>query len=111
MSLASVRFWLFGFCVLIPSGLVAAPVQEGDKGQQATPVEKVRKSLQQPVTIEIKDKSLEQAIADLKDKTKINLVLDRNAIVTIDPNLQNPWQQFLPPGAVPPGQGAPAQPA
>ncbi len=110
MKLEKVRCWIVGLCFTLPGTLLAAPIQDGGKNSQQFPAEKTRKALQETVTIEIKEKTLDQAIGELKEKTKLNLVLDHQAIA-LDPNQQQ-WQQLqqlLPPGAVQPG--VPGQPS
>jgi len=104
MSLTSIRSWLVCVGALLPAALIAAPIPDG-KGSGETPVEKVRKALQQQVTLEIKDATLENAIADLKKESKVNLVLDKSVVPVFDPAVQ----QFLPPGV--PIQPAPGQQA
>jgi type II secretory pathway component GspD/PulD (secretin) len=104
MRVATIRCWVLGLCFTIPGALLAAPIQDGGKNSQQYPAEKTRKALQETVTIEIKEKTLDQAIGELKEKTKLNLVLDHQAIA-LDPTQQQwqQWQQLLPPGAVQPG--------
>jgi type II secretory pathway component HofQ len=102
---ATMRTLLIGIVCLIPATLIAAPIQDS-KGSGETPVEKNRKALQQKITIEIADKTLEQAVTELKDLTKINFTLDRQALAGIGV-MQFP-QAF--PGGVPPGFN-PGQPA
>src|SRR5579871_5421135 len=78
---ATMRTLLVGLYCLIPATLIAAPIQ--DKGSGETAVEKTRKALQQKITIEIADKTLEQAVAELKDQTKINFTLDHQALAAM----------------------------
>jgi len=98
------RNYFVGLCFLIPAALIAAPNND-ESGTGQTAAEKTRKSLQQTITIDIVDKTLEQAIAELKDHTKINFSLDRQAGVGMDQMMQA-WGGF--PGGGMPG-GPPAQ--
>jgi hypothetical protein len=102
------RTWLACLCFLIPAALVAAPVPDSDKGSGQTTAEKTRKALQDTVTVEIIDKTLEQALAELKDRTKINFTLDRQAVAAFDQTTQ-PWGGFFPGGGggLPPGVAQP----
>jgi type II secretory pathway component GspD/PulD (secretin) len=90
----------------MPAALLAAPIPDSGKGSAETVVEKTRKALQQTITIDIVDKTLEQAVTQLKDHTKINFTLDRQAGIGIDPSI--PQGPIFPPGGFPPGAG-PAQ--
>ena len=97
------RQLLVCLCSLMPAALIAAPISDGGKGSGETAVEKTRKALQQTVTVDIVDKTLEQAITELKDHTKINFTLDRQAGIGIDQSV--PQGQFFPPGGAPPAFG------
>jgi type II secretory pathway component GspD/PulD (secretin) len=101
------RQLLVCLCWLMPAALIAAPNSGSGKGSGETTVEKTRKALQQTVTIEIADKTLEQAVNELKEKTKINFTLDRQAVIAIDPSIPQaqPFVPPVPPGGVPPGFG------
>jgi uncharacterized protein YneF (UPF0154 family) len=64
------------------SALIAAPVS-GDKKDDKTaaaPAEKIRKELDQVITMDIENQSLNLAIEQLKEQTKINFILDKVVI-------------------------------
>jgi hypothetical protein len=69
--------------------LLAAPVPSPseEKPKAEAPAEKIRKILDQPTNLDIADQSLELAVAQLREETKINFVLDRPTIANlgIDP--------------------------
>lgn len=82
--------WVLALAVVLGPVLVghAAPVLEGNAPKAAeTPAEKLRKDLDKPVTIEITEQSLPLAMNQLRDQTKVNIVLDRFALnqMGIDP--------------------------
>jgi hypothetical protein len=60
--------------------LKAAPLPEKTKPTEDSPAQKVRKDLNSAVTIEFASLPLPQAINQLKDKTGIDLVLDRSVL-------------------------------
>jgi hypothetical protein len=60
--------------LLLASALGAAPAEPKADGPSA--VEKVRKALNQPVTVKIDKQPLSAAVDMLREKTKLNLVLD-----------------------------------
>src|SRR5262249_58983710 len=60
---------------------MAAPVPEKPKTAPEEPAaQRVRKELNSPVTIDIVNQSLPQAIGQLKDKTGIDFILDRTTL-------------------------------
>jgi hypothetical protein len=68
--------------------LSAAPVAEGTAPKAAeTPAEKIRKDLDKLVSIEITDQPLTLAMNQLRDQTKVNIVVDRLTLnqMGIDP--------------------------
>src|SRR5947209_1364807 len=69
---------------------VAAPTEDKGKTDKtaATAAEKIRKELDQTVTMDIDGQPLDLAINQLKEQTKVNLVLDRVALnnLGIDPS-------------------------
>jgi hypothetical protein len=73
---------LLAACALAPAALAAAPAAPTAPGkdQAATPAEKVRQALDQPVTVRIDKQPLTAAIDMLKEKGKVNLVLDSLSI-------------------------------
>jgi hypothetical protein len=58
--------------------LTAAPVSEAAKA--ATPVERLRKSLDQTLSVNIQDQPLALAVNMLREKSGVNLVLDQGGI-------------------------------
>jgi hypothetical protein len=65
--------------------LTAAPVPE--KSRTPGPAELIRRELDDPVTLELSNQSLDDAVNQLRDRTKLNLVLDRVTLAQsgIDP--------------------------
>jgi hypothetical protein len=80
-------------CALAPAALAAAPA--ADKDQGPTAVEKVRQALEAPVTVKIDKQPLTAAIDMLKEKGKVNLVLD-----TLSIQQQLGWVPEQPPAPV-----------
>jgi hypothetical protein len=60
--------------------LPAAPVSTETKDKAVSPTERVRKELDQPITIDIQNQPMELAINMLREQTRLNIVLDRFAI-------------------------------
>jgi type II secretory pathway component GspD/PulD (secretin) len=60
--------------LLLGAAILAAPAEP--KAEAPSPVEKVKKALNQPVTIKIDKQPLSAAVDLLREKTKLNLVLD-----------------------------------
>jgi hypothetical protein len=60
---------------LAPAAILAAPTAS-DKGDTVNPVEKLRKDLDKPITLNIAKQSLSAAVEMLHKQTKINFVLD-----------------------------------
>jgi hypothetical protein len=73
--------------VALAAVVLAAPVSEDAKNKPVSPADKVRKDLDQTITIEIVEQPLTMAISQLREQTKINFVLDRFTIqqMGIDP--------------------------
>jgi hypothetical protein len=65
---------------LMPAARAAAPGTPEVQAKEATPAEKIRKQLDQPITIEINDQSLNAALNLIREQTKINFVVDRFTI-------------------------------
>src|SRR5436305_995853 len=64
-----------------------------DKPKDETPSEKVRKALDQPIDLDLKESSLAKVIERYHDKTKLDITLDRTptlAMMGIDPNADMP---------------------
>jgi type II secretory pathway component GspD/PulD (secretin) len=60
--------------LLIPAlGLLAAPQSEKPP---ESPADKIRKALDEPISIEFKEQSLGRVLAELSEKTKVKLVFD-----------------------------------
>jgi hypothetical protein len=78
MALAIPRHTLAGLIlVLAPVLAFAAPVPSTAQNQEAPAAEKVKKQLDQQVTLEATDQSLNAALNRLREQTKINFVVDR----------------------------------
>jgi hypothetical protein len=71
---------------LTPAALPAAPARA--KERPPTPAEKVRKDLDQTLSIEIVEQPLELALNQLREQARLNIVLDRLTLAqnNIDPN-------------------------
>src|SRR5437899_959828 len=87
--LATSSRWTAAFLLtwaLTPAAL-AAPAPAGEKAQEDSPAEKIRRALEDTITIEVRDQPLHLAINQLHEQTKLNFVLDRFTIAQmgIDP--------------------------
>jgi len=71
----------------------AAPLSADARGKNLSPAEKIRKELDQPLSVEIIDQPLHLALAQLREQTKISFVLDRQTLaqMNLDPE-QSPVQ-------------------
>jgi type II secretory pathway component GspD/PulD (secretin) len=65
---------------LLPALAFAAPTPTGAASQEASPAEKIKKQLDQPITLEISDQSVNAALNQIREQTKINFVVDRFTI-------------------------------
>src|SRR5262245_49368153 len=69
------------------------------KDTKESPAEAIRKSLDQPITLDYTSQSLQDAIQHIRDKTKLNLVLDLVTLqsmgLLIDDGNPNPPQIHL----------------
>ncbi len=76
------------FLCLVLIGAVLANTGEADDGKSSSSVDAVRKALDQTVTLDYSSASLEDIVGHLKDRTKINLVIDQMVLQagTIDFN-------------------------
>jgi hypothetical protein len=63
--------------------LVWAPALADDKPKDETPSEKVRKALDQPIDLDLKETSLAKVIARFHEKTKLDITLDRSPLVLL----------------------------
>jgi hypothetical protein len=77
---SSVRWRLVVLAVAFAVSQAATGADAPDKEKPPTATEKLRKSLNDAVTIKIDGKSLTEAVEMLREKTKINFVLDGDAI-------------------------------
>jgi type II secretory pathway component GspD/PulD (secretin) len=68
---------------LLPATAPAAPASEGDAKKAESPVDKIRKALDQTIDLEMTDQSLNQAINQLREQTKLNIVLDRMTVINL----------------------------
>lgn len=66
----------------------AAPVEEPATKTADSPAEKVRKDLEKPVTVDLAEQPLNLAMNQLRETTKVNIVVDRNTLnqMGIDPD-------------------------
>jgi type II secretory pathway component GspD/PulD (secretin) len=58
----------------------AAPADSETKDKAAGPAEKIRKALDQPITVDINEQPLTHALNQIREQTKINFVVDRMLI-------------------------------
>lgn len=59
----------------------AAPIASDHDAKHSSPAEKVRKALEENVSLDLADQDLTQAIKNLREQTKLNIVLDRGALM------------------------------
>lgn len=92
MSLFFARWsWLAAALLLVLTGspIQGAPADSGGdaKKSEITPAEKIKKALDQVSDLDISDQPLHLALAQLKEQTKVNFVLDRVTIANmgVDP--------------------------
>jgi type II secretory pathway component GspD/PulD (secretin) len=62
---------------LLPAMAFAAPTPADARDKEAAPAEKIRQQLDQPMTLEITDQSLNAALKQIREQTKINFVVDK----------------------------------
>ncbi len=101
------------FCLipcLAAALLTAAQAQE--KAAELSPAEQVRKALDKPIDLDLKEDSLPKAVEKLREVTKLNITMhstpgavDANALAA---SLLLPPGAALPPGAVPPAGAGPS---
>jgi hypothetical protein len=69
-----------------------APARADDKPKDETPTEKIRKALDQPIDLDLKESSLAKVIERFHEKTKLDIVIDRTYLIglggVIDPNAE-----------------------
>jgi type II secretory pathway component GspD/PulD (secretin) len=73
----------------LPAIALAAPgPSDGEKSKSEFPAEKVKKALDKVVDLDITDQALATAVTTLRDKTKLNFVLDFQTLINFvgDPN-------------------------
>jgi hypothetical protein len=72
--------------------LAPAPAWADDKAKDETPTEKIRKALDQPIDLDLKESSLAKVIERFHEKTKLDIVIDRTYLIglggVIDPNAE-----------------------
>lgn len=83
--LASRRLGVLSSAIVVSgflAALQAAPLSPGgsDKPKAESTAERTRKALEQSVTIDISEQSLDAALNHLRDLTKLNIVLDRTTL-------------------------------
>ena len=66
--------------VLTPPALVAAPGTPDVKDTEVTSAEKIKKLLDLPITLEVTDQSVNAALNQIREQTKLNFVVDRFTI-------------------------------
>jgi type II secretory pathway component GspD/PulD (secretin) len=75
------RLVLAAFVVaLLPALACAAPTPADARDNEATPAEKIKKQLDQAITLEITDQSVNAALKQIRERTHINFVVDRFTI-------------------------------
>jgi hypothetical protein len=62
---------------LTPAALLAAPVAPDNKDKTASPAEKIKKQLDQNISLEITEQPLTLALNQIREQTKINFVIDK----------------------------------
>jgi len=73
--------WAFLFTVALGWWLAAADVSGAEDPKKGNgPVDKVRKGLEEVITIDLSEQTLSLAIKQLSEQTKLNIVVDRVAI-------------------------------
>src|SRR4051794_32575276 len=65
---------------LLTSPVLAAPVSAETKGKPNATADKIRKDLDQTITLDVTDQPLHLAVNMLREQAKLNLVLDRLTI-------------------------------
>jgi type II secretory pathway component GspD/PulD (secretin) len=81
MTLAYPRHAFAGFILLLaPALAICAPVPSPAQNQENSAAEKVKKQLDQQVTLEATDQSLNTALSRLREQTNINFVVDRQTL-------------------------------
>ncbi len=65
---------------LAPGSLSAAPAAGETKDKPATPAEKIKKQLDQTITLDIAEQPLNLALNQIREQTKINFVVDKLTI-------------------------------
>jgi hypothetical protein len=78
------------FLALAPAAMAA-----DDKAADETPSEKVRKALDQPIDLDLKESSLAKAVDRFREKTKLDITIDRTTFGllgggVIDPTVDQP---------------------
>ena len=83
----SLTRWLIAvavLAVLVPTAVLAAPASPSNDAKKTEgPAEKIRKALDQTIDLDMTDQSLNQAITQLREQTKLNIVLDRMTVINL----------------------------
>ncbi len=77
---------------LLPALTWAAPAAPEVKVKEGSPAEKVKNQLDQPLSLEVTDQSLNAALNQIRELTKINFVVDRFTIQQLG---QDPEQMLV----------------
>ena len=75
--------------------LVRAPASADDKAKDETPSEKVKKALDRPIDLDLKETSLAKVVERFREKTKLDIAIDRTGGLMgigllVDPNAEMP---------------------
>jgi hypothetical protein len=86
---------LAALAALLAGLLAPAPASADDKTKDETPSEKVRKALDQPIDLDLKESSMAKAVERFREKTKLDISIDRSPFITMgvptfDPNADSP---------------------
>jgi hypothetical protein len=67
--------------LLVPTLIQAGPGPASDSAKSETPAERVKKALDQIVDVDIENQSLQNAVVQLREQTKVPFVLDRTTVI------------------------------
>src|SRR2546423_1506098 len=77
-SLPLTRVAALGLAVVLAAGAAAAPVSPGpDRPKAETPAEKVRKTLDQLIDLDVENQPLDLAVGQIREQAKLNVLIDR----------------------------------
>ncbi len=76
---------------LAPATALPAPATPDSAAQRKTetPAEKIRRALDQVTDLEIDNQSFQLAVAQLREQTKVNFVLDRQSVASVGVDIDN----------------------